>query len=104
MGAIPTPALSVDFAARELYIVNADEYVHELKPGWSTPRDFPSFVSWSPDGKQLAITPEFYIHILDVQGTSAPKRVPGQTAPSYEPYWSPDGKWIVFARRPISRS
>jgi Tol biopolymer transport system component len=91
-------------ATRELYLIDADAFVHELKPRWSTAQPFPGFVSWSPDGKQLAITPDYYIHTIDVDGTGEPVRVPGQTEPGYEPHWSPDGKWIVFARRPIPRS
>lgn len=54
-------------------------------------------VAWSPDGKQLAVTLNAVIHLLNPDNTSAPRAIPGQIGPSRDPAWSPDGKSIAFS-------
>lgn len=54
-------------------------------------------VSFSPDGKQLAIDNGYLIHTLDTQGSAPPSAIPGQRGQNKQPHWSPDGQWIVFA-------
>ncbi len=53
-------------------------------------------VSFSPDGKRLAIDDNWLIQILDIEGNRPPKIVPGQKGKNKDPHWSPDGEWIVF--------
>ena len=54
-------------------------------------------IAWSPDGKQLAVTIDHHICLLDVDGAEAPQPIPGQVARNSDPAWSPDGKWLAFA-------
>lgn len=53
-------------------------------------------LSFSPDGKRMAIANHYMIFIADVDGKSEPQKVPGQTGGSIDPDWSSDGEWIVF--------
>ena len=86
---------------RALYIIDLNHLDRPLVRRWGNEFVyFPGFVSWSADGKRLAINAAHYIHILDVEGTGSPRRLPGQSMRSYEPHWSPDGEWIALARRP----
>ena len=55
------------------------------------------FHSFSPDGKKLVIDNHYTIHIVEVDGKSAPTKVPGQKGGNIDPDWSPDGQWIVFS-------
>jgi Tol biopolymer transport system component len=85
--------------ARELLIVAADGLQPPVSR-FAQAGNFGNHVSWSGDDRQLAITIDSYIHLLDVEGDAAPHRIAGQAEKSRDPAFSPDGKWIAFARRP----
>ncbi len=53
-------------------------------------------ISFSPDGKMLAMDSSYKVKLLEVEGTSAPLLVPGQKGANRDPAWSPDGQWLVF--------
>ncbi len=85
--------------ARELLIVDSDG----LRPPVSRlarAGNFGNHVSWSADDKQLLVSLDSYIHILDVAGDAPPRRIAGQDEKSRDAAFSPDGHWIAFARRP----
>jgi Tol biopolymer transport system component len=54
------------------------------------------FVSFSPDGKQIAFADSWQIRIADVDGNAPPRTLPGQRGKNRHPDWSPDGNWIAF--------
>lgn len=60
----------------------------------------------SPDGLSIVFTragvgPEGRqeLYRLDLQGAGEPEPLPGAPAPSYDPAFSPDGRWLAFAAR-----
>ncbi len=84
---------------RELFLIKADDVAGELRVRVAGKVELGRDVAWSPDGKQLAVTLDALIHVLDVKGHEDPQLVTGQLGTSRDPAWSPDGKWIAFARR-----
>ncbi|MGD9724135.1 MAG: TolB family protein [Pirellulales bacterium] len=80
-----------------LWIVDVQNLDSSPEPRLRLQGDLMGQLSWSPDGKQLAVTYDSVICLLDVDGTGAPRRVAGQIGNSRDPDWSPDGKWIVFS-------
>ena len=59
--------------------------------------DVDGTVSWSPDGKQIAISLAGKIHLLAADGTTVPQPVPAQEGVNRMPAWSHDGRLLAFA-------
>lgn len=52
----------------------------------------------SPDGRNLAFSALGSIYVMRLQPDARPRRLTtGSLAPQFQPSWSPDGRWILFA-------
>lgn len=89
----------VSFESRKAVI-----YSHDVATGkrrlLANFRGSNSAPSWSPDGRQLvaalAITGNTQIHVMDVGGGGAPRRLSQSASIDTEPVFSPDGRTIYF--------
>lgn len=79
---------------RELLYVSADGEEHGVEVRLKG--ELAGFVSFSPDGKKLAVDSSYRVQLLDVEGTGGMQLIKGQKGASRDPDWSPDGEWIVF--------
>jgi Tol biopolymer transport system component len=69
------------------------------------------YASFAPDGKRVVFswnpagTKSFQLYTLDVDGDAKPKHLDGQdeSKANWAPNWSPDGKTIIFASKPVVR-
>ena len=57
----------------------------------------PSAVAWSPDSRTLIYSMAGSLWRQDVGSTTAEQLTAGPGY-DYQPDWSPDGRWVVFAR------
>jgi len=57
----------------------------------------PAWVCWSPDSKSVVYSMQGSLWIQSLDSTGA-KQLTAGPGYDYQPDWSPDGKWIVFAR------
>jgi len=80
---------------RELLFVSAEGEEHGVEVRLRG--EVGGFVSFSPDGKQLALDYFFKLQLLDTAGKSPGVEIVGQKGANRDPDISPDGRWIVFA-------
>jgi Tol biopolymer transport system component len=98
---------------QEIYIMNADGSDQRRLTNDPSANGWPN---WSPDGKQMAFQSNrsgaLNIYVMDVLGGSQADEskvsqltnsLPGRGG-SWEPAWSPDGKWIVYSAQQTSGS
>ena len=57
----------------------------------------PGWVCWSPDSKSVIYSMQGSLWMQSLDSSSA-KQLTAGPGYDYQPDWSPDGKWIVFAR------
>lgn len=54
--------------------------------------------AWSPDGSRIAyVGADSAVHVMNADGSDA-RRLTTRGLPEDQPSWSPDGRWLVFAR------
>jgi Tol biopolymer transport system component len=70
-----------------LYLVNPDGSHKRLLVKGSEP-------SWSPDSKRLAYTGDFFVYVVNADGSHNRRLARGGSSP----LWSPDGRRIAFLR------
>ena len=58
---------------------------------------WPSYPSWSPDGREIAFSMDGRIWVIPAEGGQAVQVTSGEGY-DFEPDWSPDGREIVFSR------
>ncbi len=85
---------------RKLFLVDTRAATPELQVVPIPNGKLGSHLSWSPDGKRLAFSLNDFIHLVNLDQPDQPQRIAGQTLNSYDPSFSPDGRWIAFSRRP----
>lgn len=56
----------------------------------------PSAVAWSPEGRDVVVSMQGSLWRVDV-ATGAARELTSGPGYDYQPDWSPDGRWIVFA-------
>lgn len=52
--------------------------------------------SFSPDGRQLAMSILTKLYVMPARAGAVPKRVTRGDALEYQPVWSPDGQWLAY--------
>ncbi len=99
----------VAFSRREPEGLSRPIYVHDvatgrtvpvMDPGEGSSKTAPSSWSWSPDGRSLLLEAagDLYLADLTGDGPALPRRLTSTSATEDHAAFSPDGRWVGFAR------